>query len=285
MQRLLSPQQWAQQANDNYPKTRGTFAIQDQDVIELHWNQDRYKKTIKWDKTTNTAFLQSAPGYRKFFQFSKQLKSSLCAQKQSCCECSHVCNSASAFKDDYVLEQSINFDQDEQSNLHTIEHENNQDSIIEADTPQGELMRWHYRLGHLSFKKIKVLCALGILPRKLLKVQPPKCSACIYGAMTKVPWRTKGQQSSINTAINCTESGQCVSIDQLESTTPGFIAQLKGRLTKDRYHAATIFVDHFSRSSYIYLQRSTSSNETYLAKSAFEAYAAKHGIKIRHYHF
>ena len=154
-----------------------------------------------------------------------------------------MCNSTNAYDDEYVMEQSISFDQDEGSNIRTVEHNVHQESIIEADTPQGELMRWHYRLGHLSFKKIKVLCALGILPRKLLKVQAPKCSACIYGAMTKVPWRSKGHQSSINDITECTAPGQCVSIDQLESSTPGFIAQLKGRLTKDRYQAATIFVD------------------------------------------
>ena len=40
MQRLLSPQQWAQQSQDVYHKTRGKFAIQDKDIIELHWDQD-----------------------------------------------------------------------------------------------------------------------------------------------------------------------------------------------------------------------------------------------------
>ena len=47
MQRLLSPQQWAQQSQDVYPNSRGTFAIQDKDAIELHWDQDQFKKTIK----------------------------------------------------------------------------------------------------------------------------------------------------------------------------------------------------------------------------------------------
>lgn len=75
------------------------------------------------------------------------------------------------------------------------------------------------------------MCALGILSRRLLKVQTPQCSACVYSAMTKVPWRTKGGPSSLGNVVKCSEPGQCVSVDKLESRTPGFIAQLEGRLT------------------------------------------------------
>ena len=64
--------------------------------------------------------------------------------------------------------------------------------------------------------------------------------------MTKISWRTKGQQSSIH-AKKCTIPGEYVSVDQLKSSTPGFNAELKGRLTKDRYICDTIYVDHASR--------------------------------------
>jgi hypothetical protein len=79
-----------------------------------------------------------------------------------------------------------------------------------------------------------------------------------------------------------TSPGDCISIDQLESLTPGFIAQLKGRLTKKRYGAATIFVNHASCLSYF--QQRISSDETVEAKRAFEAYARSHGVTIKHYH-
>jgi hypothetical protein len=46
----------------------------------------------------------------------------------------------------------------------------------------------------------------------------------------------------------------------------------------------TIFVDHFSRLSYIHLQDSTKGEETLLAKRAFEAYAASFGVVIANYH-
>jgi hypothetical protein len=91
----------------------------------------------------------------------------------------------------------------------------------------------------------------GLLPKKLAKCQIPACTSCLYGRATRRPWRTKsklGQQGGkLRTAM---EPGQCISVDQLESTTPGLIAQIKGWLTKKRYRVATIFVDHFSGLSY-----------------------------------
>jgi hypothetical protein len=47
---------------------------------------------------------------------------------------------------------------------------------------------------------------------------------------------------------------------------------------------ATVFVDHFSRLTFIYCQFSTNAEETVNAKKAFEAYAALQGVSIRHYH-
>jgi hypothetical protein len=78
--------------------------------------------------------------------------------------------------------------------------------------------------------------------------------------------------------------GQCVSVDQLISTQVGFIAQLKGTLTKKGYTAATVFVDHYSRLKYVHLMTKLTSEETMDAKQALEHFAEQHGIRILHYH-
>jgi hypothetical protein len=57
---------------------------------------------------------------------------------------------------------------------------------------QAELMRWHYRLGHLAFSKLKQLALNGEIPQRLAKVKPTACAGSLYGDMTKVPW--KGQE-------------------------------------------------------------------------------------------
>ena len=118
---------------------------------------------------------------------------------------------------------------------------------------------------------------MRLLSRRLALAHPPKCAGCVYGAMTKQPWRTKGIQNKGKLA-NVTRPGDCVSVDQLESPTAGLIAQLNGHLTRNRYKAATVFVDHFSRRGYVHLQSSLTSAETLQAKHAFEAYARLHGI-------
>jgi hypothetical protein len=60
---------------------------------------------------------------------------------------------------------------------------------LAAINNQAKLMRWHYRLGHLLFSKLKQLAFNGVIPRRLAKVKPPACVGCLFGAMTKVPWR------------------------------------------------------------------------------------------------
>jgi hypothetical protein len=79
-------------------------------------------------------------------------------------------------------------------------------------------------------------------------------------------------------------TGECVSVDQLESRQVGFVAHLKGRLTLGRYRVATIFVDHHSRLGYVHLQKDSTSKETLKAKHAFELYARERGVKVKNYH-
>ena len=148
--------------------------------------------------------------------------------------------------------------------------------------PHDELLRWHYRLGHLPFDRIKQLASAGQLPKRLLACKKPFCSACQYGSMTKRPWRVKGENKG--TTKTAKRPGQIVSVDQLESNTPGLIAQLKGKLTQQRYKYATVFVDQFSGYTFVYLQKRLTSEETVMAKHAFERSADQRGVKITHYH-
>ncbi len=114
-----------------------------------------------------------------------------------------------------------------------------------ASEDQAELLRWHHRLGHMPFSFIKQLAINGEIPVRLQHTQPPRCAGCLFGKMTKVPWRTRGKSNRKIKEV--TRPGECVSVDQMQSTQIGFVAQMKGKLTRQRYTAATIFVDHFSR--------------------------------------
>lgn len=122
----------------------------------------------------------------------------------------------------------------------------------------------------------------GIIPHHLFKAQIPKCAGCIFGKTTRIPWRIKGQQGQLLKHMNY--PGQCVSVDQVICTLPGFIVQMKGKLTHDHYRVVTVFVDQYSKLRFVHLNRSASSIETVHAKLAFEQYAKSFGVKMHHYH-
>ena len=317
---LLSPQHWAQSANDNFPKKHGTVCTTNEKEVILIWKQLQYTRTIRLDPATNTARFRSAPGAIKYriFDAASILNSRTEQNEHVCYQSTHMggyqdsvfqnegnathtpnaeydlgstpLNQLSMLQEpvpnrhqsDQAIEENISdfAGADLQPPRNIFKDEN--DSLA-ADDVQAELLRWHHRLGHLSFIKIRLMALLDILPRRLSTVKPPKCAGCIYGAMNKRPWRTKSLQSK-REIFKAKIPGDCVSVDLLESTTPGFIAQLKGGLTKQRYRAATVFVDHASRLGYVFLQKSLTSAETVQAKQAFEAFALSHGVSIKHYH-
>ena len=72
--------------------------------------------------------------------------------------------------------------------------------------------------------------------------------------------------------------------DTVSSPSPGLIAQLRGIPTSERYTCATVFVDHFSRFSYVHLQKTTAADATVEAKESFERLAESHGVRVQHYH-
>lgn len=118
----------------------------------------------------------------------------------------------------------------------------------------------------------------------LANCKTPQCAACLYAKATKRTWQTRAPPNRVTPVAVTNGPGDCVSVDQLISLVLGLIAQMRGWLMRKRYMAATIFVDHYSRLSYIHLQQRTKQDETLEAKRAFEAFARSHGVIIQHYH-
>ena len=59
---------------------------------------------------------------------------------------------------------------------------------------------------------------------------------------------------------------------------------MPGILTTKRYKYATLFVDQYSRLSYLFLQNTETVEETLNAKKAFELFASSHGVHILNCH-
>ena len=175
----------------------------------------------------------------------------------------------------------------------TVNSENH--NLIESEK---ELLRWHYRLGHLSFKKIQHLMRTGVLSntesgRSLHTaaskiVQPPKCAACLFGKQV-----LRSNQAKTTTVVkdragvlreNNILPGAEVSVDH-------FVSSVKGRLfsgynkgsDESRYVGGCIFVDHSSSYIHIEFQSSLSSHDTLRAKAAYEAVCRDYGVVPKTY--
>ena len=277
-ERLISPQHWARSATLRGGTPDGTCSIQYHNRNVLRFgSQGQYKRTVWNDIRSNVPYLTAKSGtvaYRAymagtepaFLQHYGAIEHAICYAANH----HHQVPSASEYQDENLSD----------FNSEVPQAINNVDEDTSATTPLGELIRWHHRLGHLSFKKLQLLAMMNLIPRELSKCKAPKCATCMYGKMTKKPWRTKGNQRKIRTA---TIPGECVSVDQLQSSNQGFIAQLKGVLTKRRFKYATVFVDHFSRYKYVHLQSTLTSQDTLAAKRAFEAHCRNHGVTIKQF--
>ena len=160
---------------------------------------------------------------------------------------------------------------------------------------QQEYMRWHYKLNHASQKVMTKLASKGMLPAYITRIlntmdkqgrKGPICNDCYSASAARTPWRTKPSKQMKQSEDRRTKMlpGDVVSVDQLETSTPGFIGQITGILTRQRIVGSTIFVDEASDMGYVYHHLSMSSKETVKAKESFERYDKSCGVNIKHYH-
>jgi hypothetical protein len=157
------------------------------------------------------------------------------------------------------------------------------ESTISPD--QQELMAIHWKMKHLPFSDIKRLAEVGAIPKRLAKVKPPLCPSCLMGRQHRKPWRGRGKKE--RRSIRQPEdnfAGANTSTDQMVSPSGGLIPQLKGKLMRAKYYAATIFVDHHTDYTYVHLMRDTTAESTLEAKHAYERLMRRHRHKVMKYH-
>jgi GAG-pre-integrase domain len=156
---------------------------------------------------------------------------------------------------------------------------------INLTDAEKELLRWHYRLGHVGFRKIQFLMRSGVLARSEASrrlhtaackvINPPKCAACLYGKQHK---RTApGQQT---TAIRDRagilkdghlQPGQQVSVDHFICSTKGRLLTSKGKTAeKEMYTGGCLFIDHASNYVHVEFQQYLTTHQTLKAKERFE---------------
>ena len=272
----------------------------------MFWHDNRFVKTIPLSKGSNIALMRTAPGFSMMQAFCAEIASipeTVIDEAELLCMPTvtddedeaafdaddedegeqffaghptprhHLDLPSEAFQQPAIAEEfqkdmTAAFESGAQmtrrQQSHLIE-----DDDVQFNNSQVDLIAWHYRLGHLSFERIKKLAERDDLPTYLMPAKTPRCSSCMYRKVTRQPWRTKvpvnGQMIPPVIA-----PGSVVGVDQLISSTPGLVGQMRGALTTKRYVVSTVFVDHFSKLFYVHLQGSTAADHTIKAKKAFE---------------
>ena len=181
---------------------------------------------------------------------------------------------------------------------------NNVISVVSSENmnltdPEKELLRWHQRLGHISFKRVQALFRSGVLShteatRRLHTaaskiIHPPKCAACQFGKQACRP--AKGNKSvavrdrSGVLRQNNLLPGQCVSVDHFICSTKGRLFNSFGKTSalERLYCGGCLFVDHASGFVHVEHQTSLTSHDTMLAKEQFELFCRDHGVLPQKY--
>ena len=170
---------------------------------------------------------------------------------------------------------------------------------LNLSEPEKELLRWHQRLGHISFKRIQALFRSGVLSnsestRRLHTaaskiIHPPKCAACQFGKQACRPAKGKRTTAVQDRAGVLRQEnllpGQCVSVDHFVCSTKGRLFTSRGKTSalERMYCGGCLFCDHASNYVHVENQTSLSSHDTLRAKEIFELMCRDHGILPQKY--
>jgi transposase InsO family protein len=164
--------------------------------------------------------------------------------------------------------------------------------------PEKELLKWHYRLGHIGMRRVQWLFRQGALStsertRRLQQAAAkldcgPLCTACQYSKQRRKtsPGSTKRTDTNLAGALKIDKMfpGQQVSVDHFYSSSKGRLLNTYGKESDDqKYVGGCIFVDHSSGLIHVELQSHLNSHETLGAKKEFETMSSKYGVVIQEY--
>ena len=163
---------------------------------------------------------------------------------------------------------------------------------------EKELLRWHYRLGHIGMQRVQWLFRRGCLSSSHLSRQQqqaaaklckgPLCTACQYAKQRRKTEPGKREQpvKEEQHALKREQlyPGQLVSVDHFHSSLPGRRLDTFGKEhVDDKYIGGAIFVDHATGLIDVQLQTSLNSHHTLHSKAAFEEYCQQYGVVVQNY--
>ena len=166
---------------------------------------------------------------------------------------------------------------------------------------QKELLRWHWKIGHMDLKRVQMLLKTGALgDSPLIKAAsnvdlnkfPMLCGSCQFGKAKRKSNRPKREKSGASKVAQekilskeVMFPGQKVSMDHFIVSTPGRLFSSRGSESQDRmYKGGVIFVDHASGFVWVEPVVNFTAGEALRAKRAFEKEMASMGVTVLDYH-
>lgn len=158
---------------------------------------------------------------------------------------------------------------------------------------QKELLRWHFRLGHLNFNSVQLVLKSGnvgdsSIIKSASKCEHPKCASCRFGKAKRRPSQYQATKIPLNPhsiRANDLRAGQQVSIDHFSVTQKGRLFDSYGKTSSENlYTGGCIFYDHGSE--YISTQFHVHQNaiESIEAKQRYEKEMFDYGVVVQSYH-
>ena len=161
-----------------------------------------------------------------------------------------------------------------------------------------ELLSWHQRLGHLSFKQVQFILRTGVLShsesaRRLQASASktttcPMCAACQYGKQKRKP--SPGKKSNVvkdrDGALKKDNlfPGQRVSVDHFVCSTKGRLLHTFGKEDSTKqFTGGAIFVDHATGYIFVEHQVHLNTHETLKGKERFEQTCRDFGVVVTEY--
>ena len=170
---------------------------------------------------------------------------------------------------------------------------------------QKELLKWHWKLGHLGFKRVQNLMKTGALgwhptlksaANLDLEKHPLICGSCAFGKAKRRTAKPKPRQKPDSSTATIKQEekllskdvlipGQKISMDHFIVSTPGRLFGSRGRESHDRmFKGGVIFVDHASGFIHVVPVVNFTAGEAIRAKREFEAEMASMGVTVLSYH-
>ena len=186
--RLLSPHSWKKYqdrkrfAQGETEGDKANFMLDETgDGYVLIWNRGRIQVSVPLDETTNLPTISSTGTYKGFCAFAaafrchptiipddddqEQLETMPLTEQEPM---PIPDTTATPHQIPFSLEKNVN----EQS-IHV------DDPLTQRD--EALFLSWHLKLGHLSFRILRWIAKLGLIPKKLQHCRNVVCPACLYG--------------------------------------------------------------------------------------------------------